>query len=692
MIQLFRSAASRVVGLALVALVLGAVLISVIRLALPLADRYQDRLTELVAERVGYPVRVGGLGVGLVGWQPRVTLDDAVLSDPDTGAPVLSLRALQLDLDVMATLRSGAPQIRALTMLGARLTVRRLADGRVELVGLGALAGQDPRGLDLFLGNGRVELANSEVRFEDEARGGSVLRLTDVRLQFHNQRASHRLRLSANLRPSEVPHGSRTELWDAERPHDARLTLTAMLSGPPDDTTSWRGLVYARLEGSNLSQLMPTSIQAQVQLSTGSLRWESWNRIRAGVLVQSLNQVDLVGLVAAFAGRGAVSLERVSGLVRVRPRDRGWLAQLADLQLDTAGGAFRDLDLDLLIGDDGVGPKLALEAARLDLDALGRVIAEVPWLAPGVASGIVASRPRGQVQDLSVRIEQPPGKSARWSASALFQDLAMDRTSQAPGFDGLTVGFAADQDGGRASLGSERLGLDLHPLFDRPLCLDRLSGLLEWGRDADGTLRLTGRNLTLEDRDLGGRARFELEIPADGDPPLLDLRASFHDADGSSIRPYLPVGIMTSKLEAWLERAIVSGRVPRTDLVFRGPLSGYPFRDREGRFELLLDFEDATLDYLEGWPRVESAHGSLRFLGPSMEVEVDTGRILDSVITGASATIHDLQEPPVRLLIHGETQGPFADGLRLLAETPLSAPFRSARGEVHRNRRSRGRA
>ena len=101
----------------------------------------------------------------------------------------------------------------------------------------------------------------------------------------------------------------------------------------------------------------------------------------------------------------------------------------------------------------------------------------------------------------------------------------MDRTSQAPGFDGLTVGFAANQDGGRASLGSERLGLDLHPLFDRPLCLDRLSGLLEWGRDADGTLRLTGRNLTLENRDLGGRARFEVEIPADGDPPLLDLRA-----------------------------------------------------------------------------------------------------------------------------------------------------------------------
>ena len=229
-------------------------------------------------------------------------------------------------------------------------------------------------------------------------------------------------------------------------------------------------------------------------------------------------------------------------------------------------------------------------------------------------------------------------------------------------------------------LRSEWLQLDLAPVLDRPLYLDQFSGLFGWAQGPGGALRLTGRNLVLENPDLAGRVRFDLDLPAPGrssgsdgaSGPFLDLRASLHDGNGAAVRTYLPVGIMHPNLVRWLERALVDGRIPEADLILRGPLRDYPFREHQGRFELLLEIEEGGLDYLGGWPPIEAANGTLHFLNQGMEVRIESARMLDSALTAGRAR---MQVPwgPRRLSIHGEAQGPLSDGLRILGETPLAA-------------------
>jgi uncharacterized protein (TIGR02099 family) len=294
-----------------------------------------------------------------------------------------------------------------------------------------------------------------------------------------------------------------------------------------------------------------------------------------------------------------------------------------------------------------------------------------PWALPELMLRAIAANPRGRLDDLILDVELDSGERPRWDVNVRAEGLGWDRSGSLPGVDGVGLQFRADQEGGEATLGSLGLRLDLNPLFDEPLELDRLSARLNWVTDSTGVVRVSARNLTLENADLRGRARFAVQIPADGSGPELDLRASFEDGNGARVRPYLPVGIMHPKLVDWLTRSLVSGRVSQADLVVRGPLGAYPFRQDEGRFELILDFEETVLDYLAGWPPIQGAAGQLRFVNESLSISLDRGRIYESSLVDAGAEIPELWGLK-QIRIHGEAEGPFADGLRVLDETPLS--------------------
>ncbi len=695
------------------ALILFAILVTALRLALPLANGYRDLVSEVLSERLGYRVDLGAMSLRLAGLTPRLTLDDVSLLDPETGVKKLGLRALELDLAPLDSLRLGSPQWRALTLVGARLSVQRLEDGRIQVMGLGALLTDDRRSLELFLSQGRLSLVESEVILLGDRPVRPLLRLTDLSLSLENAGHEHRLALSARPESAAQSAGGSAP---------ALLRVQAHLAGDAADLSGWGGDLYASLEGQDLPNLLPAALLPaafSVASSAGVTdRLETWVRLQDGALVEALGRIRTRGLVLrlptgagaagadrALGGPGAavpasaesadrdrvdpahlasgLTLDRLAGLVRLRPAGTGWQLEVADLGLAVAGADLDGIGLDLGLTRAGRLERLELAAAVLDLAAAARLARWAGRAAPGpLPAGLdrlLGLEPSGRLQDLGVRLAIDPGVPPRWQARAYGQGLGLARNGRIPGVAGLSLALSADGQGGALRLGSEGLTLDLSPIFDRPIVLEQLSGLLAWRRGADGTLRLVGRNLAVENPDLRGRARFALDLPAPRsglgpDPdrsPFLDMRASFTDGNGANVRPYLPVGIMHKDLVAWLTRALVTSRVTQADLLLRGPLGLYPFRRQEGVFELVLDFEDAVLDYLAGWPRIRESTGTLRFHNQGLEIRVESGRLLDSEVKEATATIPDLWGAR-RMAIRGVAEGPMSDGLRILAETPLS--------------------
>jgi uncharacterized protein (TIGR02099 family) len=695
-----RPLASLLLTLMVVGLVLSALSLTVVRYALPLADPSGHRLADALEARLGSWVRVGSASLRLDGLRPRLRMTDVVLSAPHADAAGLVLDVLELDIGLVSSLRTASLQITGARLIGADLSVRIDQDGRVALDGLEILRRGDPRALERFLGRGRLELVDSKVQLIDERMDGAGLRLEDLHLRFDNDRDHHALTLSAEPRPLDRDAVARVA--DSRMSPD-RLLVIADLVGPPTEPMEWSGRVYASLDAASigtgldprsktsgpegiladsLPRGLPGALPGGLAAHADRARLESWSRVRAGSLEQSLIRIDLAGLeVSSKMGTGDVSkpgtssvplqLERLRATARVRAHSDGWRIEVGDLGGRHQGRSLPRLDLDLLVTAAHRPERLLAVSHRLDLPALIPLLKASPWALPEPMLRAIAANPRGRLDDLILDVELDSGERPRWAVDVRAEGLGWDRSGSLPGVDGVGLQLRADQEGGEATLGSLGLRLDLNPLFDEPLELDRLSARLNWVTDSAGVVRVSARNLTLENADLRGRARFVVQIPVDGSGPELDLRASFEDGNGAWVRPYLPVGIMHPKLVDWLTRSLVSGRVSQADLVVRGPLGAYPFRRDEGRFELILDFEETVLDYLAGWPPIQGAAGQLRFVNESLSISLDRGRIYESSLADAGAEIPELWGV-TQIRIHGEAEGPFADGLRVLGETPLS--------------------
>lgn len=673
-----------------VLLILAALLVSLLTLIQPLANQFRDEVAQLLSERLGYQVSIGVMRLSTSGFEPRVTLERVRLSKPDDGAVALSLKAMELDLNLPASFRSGTPQFDAFTLIGARLVVERLADQRWRILGLGGLRSDDPKALELFLRQGRLNLADSEVFYVDHVAGGKLARLVDLRLSLENSGRRHRLSVGARLVPPDPILSERSEpsaAADADWSQGDRIRLVANLEGPATDPWAWSGRIYAKLKVADAGMLVPSHLIGIGPLKSRRMTLESWVRLEGGLPEQALVGVALSGLQATLppfmlAGAQAggdsrpLSVSRLRAWTRLRHQTSGWQLQLAVNEAEMAGAALSGLNVDARLTDAWRLAGLGATAAELDLAQVARALASLLWEPPEPIRELLERGPRGLARELALgaapsRDGEGPG-SWRWRLAVDLEGFALRQSGAAPGFEGLSARVTADEGGGNIQLGAHQMTLDLNPVFTLPIPLSRLAGQLAWHHDPAVGWRLEARDLVLENRDLRGSARLSIDLPSDGASPFLDLRASFQDADASQTRRYLPAGILEPELVSWLEGAIRSGRVTQGDAIFRGRLADYPFRANQGRFELLLKFEDLLLDYQDGWPPIESAMGALRFLNQGLSIRVDGGRIYDSAFSNGRADIPELWGVQ-SMHIHGEAQGPFSDGRRVLSESPLAA-------------------
>lgn len=676
MIGLIKSATARAVAGGLFAVLVAGLLLGAARLALPFADLFRAEAQGLLARSLGLDVRVGRLGVRLAGLVLQLTLRDVELLDPASGRTQLGVGELRLDLDLLATLRAFSPQVESLTLVGAHLAIVRGADGRLVLAGLADMQQRSPMAVTFFLGNGRFRLADSDVYWIDEAAGAPPLHFAEVQMRFDNTGERHRIGMHARL------YGD---------PH-SRLRLVGDLQGAPRDPAHWRGELYLHWQGKDPGPLVQGRLPPGLHLGGAAFELEGWGDWAAGSLTEALGRIDLEGPLAwregADGGSAPLSLERLRGLLRWQAADEGWRLDATDLAI-ARGGEERPatgLGLHYTRGGDG-GWELVGGIGRLDLAALRAL----PGLLPGgfeeVAARVQAARPGGELRDLRWRIEHHPPGAPRWVVQGEARGLAWGPTGDLPGARGLDLDFIADQASGSLRLDTGGLTLALPRLLPGPLPLDRLAGEVSWRRDPDGTLRIAAAQIAADNADARTRTRLALALPAEG-APFLDLQTDLRDGDAAAIRRYVSPRPGRERLAHWLERAFPSGRVPTGTLLFRGALGDFPFAGQEGRFLAVLGVADLALDYHAAWPPLAGVAGEVRFENRALEIAVSAGRLLDSTLSDAGARIPDLSDARA-VAIQGTVEGPFADALRILAQTPLSDKFGRLAAALRAQGRSR---
>jgi uncharacterized protein (TIGR02099 family) len=649
-------------GWGIAVLVIGSALaVSMLRFAMPLASYYRGDIQDWLGGVLGTELRIGAMQARWGLGTPILTLEDVELLAADAAGAPLHVDRLEVRLDVWASLRDRFPRLASVGIEGVHLQLQRGTDGRITVRGLNAKGDDGSVDLRWVLTPAFIEVAGVEIEWRDEPLDETWL-FSDLDAVVENGAGRHRLsmhavpdrRLARGLRiGAELTRRGASDAGPLE--WDADLYLEARDLHPANWSSRW-------LRQDTLHRGIDLRLWAQRRAGQWRGVWGEVPRLEV-----NLPKVELgphqphADLPLRFAWQRNTS---------------GWGLQ-AESTRSTGGVSWRAAAHWTV----KPVPRLRVAVDHLPVRVLTNLSVATEAVPESLRGALLQLDPAAR--SLSARLDMGlsgDGRSADdLHLEGLVQGLSLLPWQGIPGLDEVDVAVAADLhplDGdpqdrrGRFGLALRGGNLDVPSLFRQPLPLREAQVRLGLERRS-GRWRVLVQRCRMSNDDLAlslaGSGREE------GDALWVDARLDLERFDLGRLSYYLPARRMHPKGVAWLDRAIVAGRVEHGEAVLVGDLNRFPFRPGEGSLEVTARVSDAILDYTSGWPRLENLEADLRTTERGLAITVGAGSVLDSALRGVEARV-DLGKPG-RVWLEGSVDMPAEDIPELLLNSPLTPRF-----------------
>jgi len=635
------------------ALTLLALLFSVARLWLlpALADKNLE-IAAYLSEQSGYPVTIDRLESYWDGFNPGLRAFDFSVAADDRGRPVARLKELRLSLAWLPLL-IGRIEINTLVLVEPRLVFERLADGRFRIGGFDPLEIESPAEQSGFMqwlfAQRELIIENGELLWIDHKRGAVRLTLTQVSLSLRNVADRHQLGVQA-LFPVSLCES---------------CSFIADVSGNPLADDDWAGKIFVEAVGLNIDQLPPIIREILPDEFRGRFSLRLWSEWKKGLPRLVKGDIGVADLHLPVPGlHRPLAVRQAQTNMAWRGGDETWSLDLNKLQLALTGAPWSAgrLRIEQRFEDTVIRIK------HIDVDDVSRFVAGLEQKNQ-VLDWMRALRPSGSLNEFRLVFDRNWFDPAHYVLETEAANLALMAYRNFPGLSGVSGRLSAHSRGGEFLLDSAGGRVDLRQVFRAPLEWQQAEGRVRWQR-TDEHWQVNADKLRLRSADGRARGAFELRLPHQATAPYLKLRFDFQDLNGAHASRYFPA-ILPGETRAWLERAIIAGTGTTGHAIFDGQVDKFPFRDGNGKFEVVAHVSNALFEYLPRWPRIEQGEVDLLFRGPEMLITASSGRIGALAVGQVVVSIADLGQTRNQLLrINGRASGPLNDTLRMLYETP----------------------
>ena len=679
-------------GLLAGVLITAALLLGALRFAIALVPENAMRLQHWVEQQTRLRVEFAAIDARLRWFGPEIVLRDVRVLDENRSEALFQAREGAVALDLWSLFRTGELVAGRVRLVGPAVTIVRLLDGRIRLLGQGERPHDRPPFELERLPAGRVEIESAAVSYRDLKTGRGPWTLEQVRLTLEREHdavhlsGSGRLpdRLGSSLDFSGWLRGSLDRLADI----DARLSISAdrlVLSGLADFLPAWAARprsgegpvsVVLRVVRGHLDQL-----RVDVQLAN----------VVADLRPRVVPPITVVEISQPHRAPGASPLSMP--LADKTFVDRPAPATLQEARYETLAGRLRlrrDGDLFSIkasglkfrraAGEPMVEPTLSgtwrghpasayglhVYASRVDLGVLWPLVLAA---APAGFDRWAGLQPTGEIREVRADlVRERAGSEPRFAVSADLLGLSTAPSGRWPGIAGITATLSGTDQHGRIALQASAPSLDWPRMFREPIVLSRAVAELDWRREGQDWI-LTAPEIVLSHPQASAQGRLELRLDRGLRSPVLALDARVEQLDAALVPRVLPAGRLKPRTIAWLDRAFPSGRASNGRVTYRGPVRRFPFRNGEGEFTASADVSDVRLDYFEGFAPLAQAAGRIEFRNASLRAEVVAGRVGELQLRGASLAIADLKTPVLE--IDAQASGDVAAALAVLQGSPL---------------------
>jgi len=672
--------------------ILAALALGALRFALAQLPDNAARIQGWIERQTNLRLEFATIDARMRWWGPEVVLRDVRVLDRDVDQALFATREANVSLDAWSLFRTGELVAGRIRFIGPAVTVVRLPDGRIRLLGQRERPADRPV-FDLDrLPAGRLDIVDATVRYEDRLTGRGPWQLGRVQLSLRRARDAVDVTGSARL-PAEL--GERIEFdgelrGSLERPAElgARLEVRvdrlalAGLAGFLPERLVQPGAGAGRLRAIvNVAQGRLRQLRAELDFADVSLdlprrelppieATELSEPYRAeGASPLSMRVADRTTVVRAPPKLpGAARYERIAGTLRLRREGETWTFRATDLVLRREGAASGS-PLSLAgswWGHPASAFALQLHAEWLQVADLWPLVLAT---APAGFDRWAGLDPSGEIRSLYADVlRERAGSQPRFAASAVVANLSVRPTGRLPGVAGLTASLSGTEQRGRIALPAVAPSFEWPRMLREPIALDRADAEVDWWRDG-ATWVLGARQVSLVHASGAAEADFELRLGRGNGLPFLLAEARVQHFDVAAVRRLLPVGRLKPTTIVWLDEAFEQGRVSGGRLSYRGPVRRFPFRQGEGEFLATAEVEGTTLKYFDGFPPLTEAIGSVEFRNASTRARLRQGKVGGLRVGATSFEIDDYREPVLEL--QATATGDVGQALELLQKSPL---------------------
>ncbi|MEH6635753.1 MAG: DUF3971 domain-containing protein, partial [Halioglobus sp.] len=634
-------------GVMVILIVLLAIYVSLGRMLTANLGAYQGPILQVLNSRVPFTIGAQRVSGEWQSFTPVIVLSGLQLSAPGSAESPLELAEGRIAVDVLNSLRTRSLQMTRVALDGLRLRGELGAQGKFRLSGLDGGGGQITQWLEEFLLN--VELVALHNNVLKLAMPNGEQRELDLELLLS--------------RDGSYRHVEAQLISTA----GTDITILAEGVGNPFAPELFNGDLYLDIQSSDLgalkhmlgSGLPPVWADGSLQLEL----WLAWSKGKPA-LEARLEAHDLV--IGAQDEAWQVPLDRVGLEARLVQRRNHWtvfasgleveqddvLLQLPRLQFDVWGDALR-----VRLPDVSLAP---INAIASNLDAMPEALADV----------LHTLQPRGQLSALQLSIGDLNDLAGDWEVEANFEALAVESWKGAPGVSSASGYAQVTSRGGFVVLDSQNLTMDFPMIYRQVLHYDDFYGTININWD-EQAVNLSSGLITTQGDEGTVHALFGLDIPlVPNDIGIeMDLLVGFADAHPLHRVKYVPY-LLDESLIDWLTTSIQEGRIDQGAFLWRGSVkrNSAPLHT----IQLAFNVTDTALEFHPQWPPVTVHDGVIIIDDADVSVWANQASLLGSSVNHLSVETWLNNSNEIMLSVDGSLQGPAADGLSVLNDSPLT--------------------
>jgi len=651
---------------------------------LPKAPDYREHIERMVSEAVGERVTIGGIAAGWNRLHPTLDLDDLRLHDR-AGNVALALGKVGVEVS-WRSLVVGELRFHSIVIDRPMLAIHRDAQGQLNVAGIalrpadGAETGGG--GLaDWLLRQGDVIITDGRVEWTDAQRKAPMLALHGVHLRLANTlTGEHQVRLVA-APPERLA---------------AAIDVRAHFRGNPlAEPGKLRGDAYAELRYADLAAWKPW-VDYPFAMSSGRGALRVWAALEAGRVRQVTADVALAGVNARLAPRlPPLALARVQGRITVTEvrqgvgffgmasrRSHGWRVAGDGIEVSLASGRAPEPASFAVQWERKPGAEVAnaggadqgeFRASLLELGKLAEIAEALP-LPADVRRLLTTHEPRGRLRDVVGAWTGSMEAVDTYQMRARFEDIGFRGRDTMPGLTGVSGSLEATQRGGNVTLagGAVTLSFPRALRSNEPLAFDTFNAQAGWtiappGREPRITVKVPA--LAIANPDIAVDGMVEWRSSPDS-PGLLDVDLRVPKGNARTLYRHIPW--IPDAAADWLREGLLAGTLTDGRVRIRGDIQHIPYMQGEpGTLRVEARTSDLTLKFAPDFPAFERLEGNFVMNGLALDVHGTRARLHGIELGETRVSSPNLDDDIPVISVRGDAQGPTADFLRFIAESPL---------------------